>query len=244
MKYFFFVTLSVLSVIVFPTASYGLVCATLEQDKAQQLKRLEVAKDKIFTQDETTSALISQKKMDKIESIHKKTSARIEELNEILRELQKIENPSLPLIKTTAILETAIKNYSSSTIHSLNVFDAQVDTILLDKTKHIRTVVFQYENGVAQLYENSTLSCRKNSLNEVKTFSEDLKLLQKRVTDAEKHSKRILQGIDAAYAKLALELDQSDAVLSETLKTIQKSILENSLLEIQPLSLVRLWKML
>ena len=116
--------------------------------------------------------------------------------------------------------------------------------MLDDKSKAVRSVVQQYEVGVIQLYDKAIHSCKKDDLYSAKSFDQELKSAQKRVLDAEKNSKRIVQGIDSLYASLSLDLDASDTSLNLVLKSIQISLLENPPEDLKPLSLFRLWRML
>ncbi len=218
-------------------------CLDLEKGKENQLKRLETAKVKIFEQDAISLKAVKEKQAEKVAHIREKTAARVLELEIILNDLQALPDQSETIQNTIKTISENLTLYSKNTESSLEVFSSGVDKTLDEKTKAIKNVVQQYEAGVIQLYDKALVSCKKSDYSQ-DVFDQDLKAVQKRVLDAEKNSKRILQGIDSLYASLSLELDKSDISLNLVLKSIQVSLLENPPKGLKPLSLFRLWKML
>lgn len=218
-------------------------CLDLEKGKGDHLKRLEIAKVKIFEQDTISLKAVKEKQAEKVAHIREKTEARVLELETILNDLQALPDQSETVQNTIATISENLSLYSKNTENSLNSFSSAVDKTLDEKTKAIKNVVQQYEAGVTQLYDKALASCKKSEYSQ-DVFEQDLKAAQKRVLDAEKNSKRILQGIDSLYASLSLELDESDTSLNLVLKSIQVSLLENPPKDLKPLSLFRLWKML
>lgn len=223
---------------------YAISCSDLEKDKETQIKRLELAKTKIFDQDTNSIKLIKEKQLEKVASIEEKTSLRVSELQTILEDLRAFPDQSETIQDTIKLLSENIDIYTKNTESSLLSFSSSTDKVLDDKSKTIKSVVQQYEIGLIQLYDKAITSCKKTGAHNEKSFDQELKIAQKRVLDAEKNSKRILQGIDSLYAKLSLELDESDTSLNLVLKSIQVSLLENPPEDLKPLSLFRLWRML
>jgi len=219
-------------------------CLDLEKGKESQMKRLETAKTKIFEQDINSIKLIKEKQALKIVSIKEKTVSRVLELEIILTDLKKLPEQSETVLNTINTLSENIALYAKDTEYSLTSFASSTDKVLDDKSKAVRSVVQQYEVGVIQLYDKAIHSCKKNNMYNEKSFDQELKSAQKRVLDAEKNSKRIVQGIDSLYASLSLDLDASDTSLNLVLKSIQISLLENPPENLKPLSLFRLWRML
>jgi len=219
-------------------------CLDLEKGKENQMKRLETAKIKIFEQDINSIKLIKEKQALKIVSIKEKTTSRVLELEIILTDLKKLPEQSETIKYTINTLSENIALYAKETEYSLTSFASSTDKVLDDKSKAVRSVVQQYEVGVIQLYDKAIHSCKKDDLYSAKSFDQELKSAQKRVLDAEKNSKRIVQGIDSLYASLSLDLDASDTSLNLVLKSIQISLLENPPEDLKPLSLFRLWRML
>lgn len=219
-------------------------CVDLEKGKESQMKRLETAKTKIFEQDSNSIKLIKEKQLEKIASIQEKTALRVIELETILNDLQALPEQSEAVKNTVKTLSENIALYTKSTETSLLSFSSSTDKVLDDKSKAIKSVVQQYEVGVIQLYDKAITSCKKTGAYNEKSFDLELKSAQKRVLDAEKNSKRIVQGIDSLYATLSLDLDASDTSLNLVLKSIQVSLLENPPEDLQSLSLFRLWRML
>lgn len=218
-------------------------CLDLEKGKIHQLKRLETAKAKIFEQDAVSLKAVKEKQADKVAHIQEKTEARVLELETILNDLQALPDQSETIQNTVATISENISLYTKNTEDSLTTFSSGVDKTLDEKTKVIKNVVEQYEASVVQLYDKALVSCKKSNYDQ-DIFERDLKAAQKRVLDAEKNSKRILQGIDSLYASLSLALDESDTSLNLVLKSIQTSLLENPPEDLKPLSLFRLWRML
>lgn len=223
---------------------YADTCFDLEKNKENQVKRLEIAKTKIFEQDSASLKIIKDKQVEKVAAIQEKTASRILELETILHELQTLPNQSDVVLETVSMLTENIPLYKEKTESSLSSFASSTDKILDDKSKAIKNVVEQYETSVTQLYSRALTSCKKTGTYNEKSFDQEMRTAQKRVLDAEKNSKRILQGIDSLYASLSLELDASDTSLNMILKSIQTSLLENPPEDLKPLSLFRLWKML
>ena len=238
--------LLILSVILgFTTQSTNAeTCLDLEKGKESQMKRLEIAKIKIFERDGVSLKTIKDKETQKISSIKEKTSLRVSELETILEDLEALPYQSETVRNTINTLSLHISLYTKKTETSLGSFSSSVQKILDDKSKGIKNVVEQYETGVIQLYDKTLSSCKKTGSYNETLFEEELKRAQKRVLDAEKNSKRMLQGIDSLYATLSLELDESDTELNLILKSIQASLLENPPQDLKPLSLFRLWRML
>lgn len=225
-------------------SAYADVCLDLEKSKESQIKRLETAKTKIFEQDSSSIKLIKEKQAEKVASIQDKTASRVLELETILNDLKSLPDQSETVQNTVKTLSENINIYKQKTDASLTSFSSSTDKVLEDKSKAIKNVVQQYETGVIQLYDKTIASCKKTGLYNLKSFDQELKVAQKRVLDAEKNSKRILQGIDSLYATLSLELDDSDTSLNLVLKSIQVSLLENHPEDLKPLSFFRLWRML
>lgn len=244
MKIYLFPVTLLLSTLFFQSTFATSRCDMLDSNMEQQLKRIEIAKDRIDQQDTLVSSQIKQKQLEKVDSIEKKTAQRVENLKKIHEELASVEAPSSELAAIVTLLESSIDAYQKNTEASIRTFNTAVDTTLATKSRHLKTVTTQYEASVVQLYRNTALFCKKNTFYDDELFAQQMRVLQTRVLDADRHTKRILQSIDASYANLSLELDQSDAELTNTLKTIQKSLIENSVSEVKPLSLFRLWQML
>ena len=219
-------------------------CLELEKGKEVQMKRLEVAKIKIFEQNTSSLKAIREKQLEKIDSIQEKTSERISELQIILQDLKMLPDQSETILNTVETLSKHIDLYQKKTENSLLSFSSGVEKILDDKSKAIKSTVQQYEVGTIQLYDKALVSCKKTGSYNEDGFTLEMKAAQKRVLDTEKNSKRILQGIDSLYATLSLELDESDNTLNLVLKSIQVSLLENPPEDLKPLSLFRLWRML
>lgn len=219
-------------------------CLDLEKSKETQMKRLETAKIKIFEQDVNSIKLIKEKQSEKIVSIQEKTASRVLELETILADLKALPEQTETVFNTISTLSENIALYTRQTESSLTSFASSTNKVLDDKSKAVRSVVQQYEVGVIQLYDKAINSCKKTGAFNEKSFDQELKSAQKRVLDAEKNSKRIVQGIDSLYATLSLDLDASDTSLNLVLKSIQISLLENPPEDLQPLSLFRLWRML
>lgn len=224
-------------------ATLAETCLDLEKGKESHLRRLETAKVKIFEQDTSSLEAIKEKQAEKVLYIQEKTEARVLELETIISDLQALPDQSETVRNTIATISENISLYTKNTQTSLDSFSSGVDTALNEKTNAIKNVVQQYETGVIQLYDKALVSCKKSTYDQ-DIFEQDLKAVQKRVLDAEKNSKRILQGIDSLYASLSLALDESDTSLNLVLKSIQVSLLENPPKGLKPLSLFRLWKML
>lgn len=218
-------------------------CSTIEKDKETQMKRLEIAKSKIFDQDTFSSKVIKEKQTQKILTIQEKTDSRIEELELILNDLNNLPDQTESVQKTIITLSENVEIYKENTSNSLKLFSKGVEKILDDKSKIIKNVVQQYETAVVQHYDKAIFSCKNNTFDQ-ETFEKKLKQEQKQVLDTDKNTKRMLQGIDALYATLSVELDQSDTELNLILKSIQVSLLENPPEDLKPLSLFRLWRML
>lgn len=219
-------------------------CVDLEISKDSQMKRLEAAKTRIFDQEALSLNTIREKQEEKIVAIREKTLTRILELEAISKDLQALPNQTDTIENTIYTLKDNISSYTASTEASLASFSSSTDKVLEDKSKAIKSVVEQYETGVVQLYDKALTSCKKSGTYNEKSFDKEIKAAQKRVLDAEKNSKRILQGIDSLYATLSLELDASDTALNLVLKSIQVSLLENPPEDLKPLSLFRLLRML
>lgn len=219
-------------------------CFELEKDKGIQMKRLEIAKTKIFEQDTLSLKTIKDKYLQKVVNIQEKTSDRTVELQIIIEDLKSLPGNSETVANTIQTLSDQISLYVEKTDHSLVSFSSGVDKILDDKSKAIKNAVQQYEIGTIQLYDKALTSCKKIGSYDEEEFALEMKIAQKRVLDTEKNSKRILQGIDSLYTTLSLELDDSDNALNLVLKSIQVSLLENPPEDLKPLSLFRLWRML
>lgn len=219
-------------------------CLDLEKGKETQIKRLEVAKNKIFEQDTLSLKVIKEKQLQKVTAIQEKTSDRILELQTILHDLENLPNQSETVSSTIKTLGNQIFIYKEKTDESISFFSSGVDKILEDKSKAIKNIVHQYEINTLELYDKAITSCEKIGLFDEDEFAIEMKSAQKRVIDVEKNSKRILQGIDSLYATLSLELDESDNALNLVLKSIQTSLLKNPPEDLKPLSLFRLWRML
>lgn len=218
-------------------------CLDLEKGKESQLKRLDVAKTKIFEQDTISLKAIKEKQIEKMGRIQEKTTARVLELQTILNDLQALPDQSEAVQNTINTLSENISLYTLNTEDSLATFSTDVDKTLDEKSQAIKNVVEQYEIGVVQLYDKTLTLCKKSGYDQ-NIFDREMKTAQKRVLDAEKNSKRILQGIDSLYASLSLKLDESDTSLNLVLKSIQVSLFENPPKDLKPLSLFRLWRML
>ncbi len=223
---------------------YADTCFDLEKNKENQIKRLETAKTKIFEQDSASLKTIKDKQLEKVSAIREKTASRVLELETISKDLQALPNQSEALQATISTLAENISIYKEETENSLASFASSTDKILEDKSKAIKNVVEQYEISVTQLYDQALASCKKTGTYNERSFDQEIKSAQKRVLDAEKNSKRILQGMDSLYATLSLNLDASDTSLNLVLKTIRTSLLENPPEDLKPLSLFRLWRML
>lgn len=219
-------------------------CFDLEKGKESQIKRLEIAKTKIFEQDALSLKLIQEKQLRKVTAIQEKTSERILELKTILQDLENLPTQSETVSSTVKTLADQISIYKEKTEESLTSFSSGVDKILEDKSKAIKNVVQQYEVSTIELYDETITYCEKTGSYNEEEFALEMKSAQKRVLDTEKNSKRILQGIDSLYATLSLELDESDDALNLVLKSIQVSLFENPPEDLKPLSLFRLWRML
>lgn len=218
------------------------MCLDLQRNREIEIKHLETAKNKIFEQDVASTKIIQDRQFKKIVSIEKKTAARVTDLQSIITDLEAIENPSKGIATTIINLSVSVKKYNEDTKKSLNEFSADLEKILADKTESTDVTITQYQTGLIKLYDESIVECNKNGTFNKSTFSAGIDQLQKRVIDAEKNTKRLLKGIDSAYANLALELDKSDGDLNLVLKSIQMTLLSDPSFTQKPLTLLRLLK--
>ena len=119
------------------------MCVDLKNAKESQLKRLEIAKAKIFEQDENSTKAIQEKRFKKVVSIEKKTSSRVNDLKIILSDLELIDNKSEDVSTRVKDLSEKIASYDEKTKKSLDDFSLGLEKILDDKSKGAKNTVNQ-----------------------------------------------------------------------------------------------------
>ena len=214
-------------------------CFDLEKDKLEQVVKLENAKNRIFEQEESFINLIRNKKESASNTIASSTQSRVDAVRDIVSELESLKKSSRSVLSAIDTLTLSTYEYATQTAIALATFNDSVTSITSDRTKSIKNIIDQYENDLFQTYERSILEC-KDSTFEINVFDTKIKSIRKRVVDSQKNTRRMSQGIDAAYAKLNFELDLLDANLNKSLKSVRPILKRELSFTEAPLSLLHL----
>ena len=217
----------------------AVTCFELEKDKIDQVSRLETAKIRISEQENTFIDSIRTKKEITLNTISSSTLTRVNEVESIISELEALKISSKGIRNAINTLTIATSDYATKTSLSLLSFDESVERITSDRNKSIKNIVDQYENDLLNTYEKSNIACIDATFDE-NVFDTKIKSIRKRVVDSQKNTRRMTQGIDATYAKLNLELDELDASLNKSLKSVRPTIKRELSFTEAPLSFLHL----
>ena len=239
MKYLLIAPLS----LIFATSfSFGVTCSDLNKDKEIQFEKLEAAKLRVLDQENSLMTTIQNKKDAKRSLVESGTSEKISILETIVSELKNIKNPSRRVRNAIQSIETSMEAYTSGTVKALSTFETDVALILTERSKNIESIIEIYSKDLEESYGMASDACIAGIYTEA-LLEESIKDARSKVIINQKNTKRMTQGIDAAYGKLNFELNKLDEHLNERLKTI-RPVLRRELKNLEtPLSSLHLIQM-